>query len=103
MRFDSKAPEYLTVEALVQYLLDDDRISFFPGEAQAVSIATKTPIADVMTELVSYGFKSTTLAVQNITRGFNSNPNGTHPFQENPTFTTSGSNSIIGFAGTEGY
>lgn len=103
MRFDSKAPEYASVEALVQFLMDDERTSFFPGEAQAVSIASKRPMHEVVAEVQSYGFTTVVLAVQKITRGFNSNPNGTHPFQANPTFTTSGSSNIVGFAGTEGY
>jgi hypothetical protein len=47
MRFDHKSPEYASVEALVQFLMDDDRTSFFPGEAQAVSIATKTHMVKV--------------------------------------------------------
>lgn len=103
MRFDPKAPEYASVESFVQYLMDDERAAFFPGEAQAVSIATSRPMQEVVAEIQSYGFKTVVLAVQKITRGFQSNPNGTHPFQENPTFTTSGTNNIVGFAGSEGY
>lgn len=103
MRFDPKAPEHLSVEAFVQFLLDDERTSFFPGEAQAVAIATRSDVKTVSEELQSYGLKVVTLSVQNVTRGFKSNPNGTHPFQENPTYTTAGTSSIIGFAGSSGY
>jgi hypothetical protein len=103
MRFDHKSPEYASVEALVQFLMDDDRTSFFPGEAQAVSIATKTHMVKVTEELKGYGFTVMAAEVVKNTRGFNSNPNGTHPFQANPTFTTSGSSNILGFAGSEGY
>jgi hypothetical protein len=53
--------------------------------------------------LKGYGFTVVTLAVQNVTRGFNSNPNGTHPFQANPTHTTPGGSNILGFAGSEGF
>jgi hypothetical protein len=103
MRFDSKAPEYASVETFVQFLLDDDRTSFFPGEAQAVAIATRSSMPAVTEELKGYGFTVVTLAVQNVTRGFNSNPNGTHPFQANPTHTTPGGSNILGFAGSEGF
>lgn len=103
MRFDSKSPEYSSVESFVEFLMDDDRTSFFPGEAQAVALATRSSMPAVTEELKGYGFTVVTLAVQNVTRGINSNPNGTHPFQANPTFTTSGSSNIVGFAGSEGY
>lgn len=103
MRFDPKHPEYASVEAFVQFLMDDDRTTFFPGEAQAVAIATRTEQKNVMAALYDYGFKTVDVRVQKTTRGINDNPNGTHPFQANPTFTTSGSSSILGFAGSEGY
>lgn len=103
MRFDPKAPEYASVEALVQFLMDDERTSFFPGEAQAVAIATRRDQKAVSDELKEYGFTTVALDVQKVTRGFNSNPNGTHPFQANPTYTTSGGSNILGFAGSQGF
>jgi hypothetical protein len=103
MKFDPTSPEYASVEALAEFLMDDERTSFFPGEAQAVAIAARSDVKTVTEELRSYGFKVVTAEIQRTIRGFNSNPNGTHPFQANPTFTTSGSSNILGFAGTEGY
>jgi hypothetical protein len=103
MKFDSTSPEYASVESFAEFLMDEDRKSFLPGEAQAVSISVNRKLADVMAELKSYGFTVGNNALQKTGRGFTSNPNGTHPFQENPTFTTPGTSNILGFAGSEGY
>lgn len=103
MKFDPKSPEYASVEVFVEFLMDDDRTSFFPGEAQAVAIATCRDQKAVTDELKGYGLTTVALDVQKVTRGFNSNPNGTHPFQANPTYTTSSGSNILGFAGSEGH
>lgn len=95
-------PEFESIEAFIEHLLDDERNSFSPGEAQKVSKRTGIPLSEVMKELVDFGFRKVVKEVAREVRGVMSNPNGTHPFQANPTFTTPGSDSIIGFAGREG-
>lgn len=99
MRFDPMHPEFADVESFVQFLMDEDRTTFLPGEAQAVAIRLKKAQKDVTEEIVSFGFQLTTAQNRTPGRGILSNPNGTHPFQANPTFATSGSDNIQGFAG----
>ena len=99
MRFDPKHPEFASVEVFVQFLTDDERTTFFPGEAQAVSVNTGKTQRVVTAEIMEYGFQPIVGANKNPGRGFLSNPNGTHPFQANPTYATSGSDNIQGFAG----
>jgi hypothetical protein len=102
--FNHKDPEFANVETFAQFLMDEDRTSFLPGEAQAVARATGQTIVAVMDELRSYGFTITNRVIQGETRGVNSNPNGTHPFSgSGSTFTTSGHDSIMGFAGNRGW
>lgn len=102
MRFDHKSPEYASVESFVQFLMDDERTSYYPGEIQAVAKASGHSMTAVAKEVQSYGFSPVVGEIQRVTRGFNDNPNGTHPHQANPTFTTSGSSNILGLAGFEG-
>jgi len=102
--FNHKHPEFASVETFVQYLLDEERESFLPGEAQAVAKAIGSDLATVTRTLQDYGLILMNRTVQKATRGITSNPNGTFPFSgANSTFTTSGSDSIIGFAGRAGY
>jgi hypothetical protein len=98
MRFDPMHPEFADVESFVQFLMDEDRTTFFPGEAQAVAIRLKKDQKDITEKLISFGFQPTTAPNRTPGRGILSNPNGTHPFQ-GTTFATSGSDNILGFAG----
>ena len=98
-------PEHASIEAFVQFLMDDERDSFLPGEAQKVAEAMRCSTHEVIMELKGYGFKTRTNGVQTqAVRGFTSNPHGTPRFSgENSTFTTPGGSNICGFAGREGY
>lgn len=50
-------PEFVSVEAFVQYLLDDERDTFLPGEAQKVAIFTGQDLQVVIGKLKDYGLK----------------------------------------------
>lgn len=54
MRFTTH-PEFMSVEAFVQFLMDDDRTSFLPGEAQKIALFTQRDLQDVITDLKGYG------------------------------------------------
>jgi hypothetical protein len=99
---DRKAPEYATVETFVQYLMDDERYTFLPGEAQVIAQNTKVSLAVVVKALKDWGFEQKFMEPQKNVRGFSSNPNGTFPFIANPTYTTPGGDNICGFAGVAG-
>lgn len=67
-------PEFKSVEAFAQHLMDDDRETFSPGEAQKVAEAIHRPLREVTEEIKSYGFKVQIARVEREVRGFNSNP-----------------------------
>lgn len=67
------APEFATVETFVQFLLDDERDTFTPGEAQKIAEATRRPMTEIVEELKSYGLKVSIKHKQAEGRGINSN------------------------------
>ena len=96
-------PEFLSVEAFVEFLMDDERTSFLPGEAQKVAANTKSRLSQIIDELKGFGLTIHTNVVQKETRGINSHSHGTHPFSGNgSTFTTPSGSNIMGFAGRIG-
>lgn len=96
-------PEFQSVEAFVEFLLDDERESFLPGEAQKVAANTKCNLSQIIEELKGFGLSVHTNHVQRETRGINSHSHGTHPFSgSGSTFTTPGGSNIMGFAGRTG-
>lgn len=56
MRFTTD-PEFMSVEAFVQHLLDDDRDSFLPGEAQKIAVFTGQNLQTVIGQLKDFGLK----------------------------------------------
>lgn len=66
------APEFASVEAFVQFLMDDERSTFTPGEAQKVAEAVHRPIKEITEEIKGYGF---TIQIHRVAeaRGINSN------------------------------
>lgn len=96
-------PEFQSVEAFVEFLWDDERTSFLPGEAQKVAANTKSNLSQIIEELKGFGLTVHTNYVQQPTRGINSHSHGTHPFSgSGSTFTTPGGSNIMGFAGRIG-
>lgn len=96
-------PEFQSVEAFVEFLLDDERTAFLPGEAQKVAANTRVGISQIIEELKGFGLSIQTNHIQQPTRGINSHSHGTHPFSgSGSTFTTPGGSNIMGFAGRTG-
>jgi hypothetical protein len=97
------SPEHRSVEAFVEFCLDDEVDTFLPGDAQKIAQQTHRPLPEIIEELKSFGLRvRLNIATQSV-RGVTSNPNGAHPFSgANATFSTSGGSSISGFAGREG-
>ena len=98
------APEFQSVEAFVQFCMDDEQITFVPGDAQKIAAVMKRPITEIIAELKGYGLSLRMNHVQRSdVRGCTSNPNGTFPFSgANSTYATPGGDSISGFAGRAG-
>lgn len=96
-------PEFMSVEAFVEFLLDDERTAFLPGEAQKVAANTSCSLSQIIEELKGFGLSIHTNHVQKATRGISSHSHGTHPFSgSGSTFTTPGGSNIMGFAGRIG-
>ena len=68
-------PEFASVETFVEHLMDDERESFFPGEAQKVAQRTGAKVSEVTAALKSYGFTCKFNAKAPEGRGFTSNDN----------------------------
>ena len=66
-------PEFATVETFVQFLMDDERESFTPGDAQKVAQRTGAKLSDITAQLKSYGFKCEIRAKAPEGRGFTAN------------------------------
>ncbi len=67
------APEFESVEAFVQYCLDDERDSFTPGDAQRIAQSIGSTIVAVTTELRSYGLRCVINPKRPESRGFSAN------------------------------
>jgi hypothetical protein len=100
----STEPEFASVESFVEFLLDDERDTFSPGEAQKVAANTKSSLSQIIEELKGFGLGIALNKVQSKNvRGICSHSHGTHPFGGgNSTFTTPGGSNIMGFAGRQG-
>jgi hypothetical protein len=96
---NTKEPEFDTVDSFVQFLLDDGRETFMPGEAQKVAVSMGRSIPEVIEELKSWGFTVGTKPRQNV-RGFTSPFHGSNRFAGN--CGGSGWEQIAGWAGRPG-
>lgn len=107
MSNDNKAvehlPEYSSVEAFLQFCTDDEKNTFTAKEAQLIAAACRCSQSEVTKRLKAAGLNQKTFGNQNNIRGISSNPHGTSRWTgEGNTFTTPGTDSIVGFAGREG-
>jgi hypothetical protein len=69
------APEYKSVESLVQYLMDDDKTEFSHDDLSALNYRLTTPVGEIKKELESYGLKLLNRPTEKKPRGFNSPDN----------------------------
>lgn len=66
-------PEFESVEAFAEFLTDDERTTFVPGEAQKVAEATGMPMRAVVDALKALGFTPKAQEAVKQTRGYTSN------------------------------
>ena len=67
--------EYLSVEAFVEFCMDDERTTFTHVELGELAYATKTSRCKVRKELEGYGLTLEPRAALKRTRGFTTNSN----------------------------
>ena len=96
-------PEYASIEAFLQFCEEDEKNTFTGREAQLVAAACRCSQSEVTQRLLAAGLRQKTFGNQSNVRGISSNPHGTNRWTgEGNTFTTPGTDSIVGFAGREG-
>lgn len=93
-------PEHMTVEAFVEFCMDDERTSFSPDDVTALCYSTHCRRQDVRRELEGYGLVYTGRSEERAVRGFRSNPHDR--WLAYPSHGGSGWEQIAGFAGREG-
>jgi hypothetical protein len=93
-------PEHESVEAFVQFCLDDDRSSFSPDDVTAICLSTHQRRQDVRRELEGYGLSYSGMRQERTVRGFQSNSHDR--WSAYPSHGGSGWEQIAGFAGREG-
>lgn len=97
------APEHETIEAFVEFCMDDERESFTHEDLGELAYALKRSRSKVRAELESYGLRLEARAPEKQVRGFTSNP---HDRWYGPgacrTHGGSGWEQIQGFAGQKG-
>jgi hypothetical protein len=96
-------PEFESVEAFVEFCLDDERDSFSAKDLQTLSVATQTSIKRLRAVLEGWGLKLAYREPERAVRGFTSNP---HDRWYGPgscrTHGGTGWEQIVGFSGQEG-
>ena len=93
-------PEVQCVEALVEYLIDDEQTTFTAQHLGLVAANTRTSVSKVRKELESWGLTLASRPVERKVRGYSSWDN--NRWQGNPCSGGSGWEQVTGFAGQEG-
>lgn len=103
MTTETIEPEFESVEAFVQFCMDDDRTTFNHEDLGELAFNLKRSRGKVRAELESYGLKLTERAFLKRTRGFttSSNDRWWGP-GSSPSHGGSGWEQINGFAGQKG-
>ena len=90
-------PEFKSVEAFVQFCMDDERTEFTHDDLVALNYRTRTTVCAIRAELETYGLTLKTRAVPRKTRGFK-----THDYADRfKDFVSGGSggDQVIGMIG----
>ncbi len=96
-------PEYESVEAFVECLLDDEAEGFTAEDLRALSYHTQTSIKKVRAELEDWGFSLSPRQPERRVRGYTANPHDRfYGPGSMPTYGGSGWEQISGFGGPEG-
>jgi hypothetical protein len=100
---DEDAPEFESVEAFVEYLLEEDRSSFTSAELQKLATRLGRRPREVRKELEGYGLVPLLHGAENRVRTFRDNPHDRwYGPGSSPTHGGSGWEQIAGQAGREG-
>ena len=96
-------PEYKSVEAFVEYCMDDERTSYSTEDLQKLHRGTQRRLQELRKELDSYGLTFEPRTSQKAVRGFSSNPHDRwYGKGADRSFGGSGWEQIGGWAGQEG-
>lgn len=96
-------PEYKTVEAFVQFCMDDDRETFTHVELRALAMNTQQSGSKIRPMLEGYGLKLAIREPEKHVRGFGTNSHDRwHGPGSSATHGGSGWEQINGFAGRRG-
>lgn len=96
-------PEHESVEAFVEFCIDDERGHFTTADLQALNQGTQERLSDLRRELEGYGLRFAPRAFRRRVRGFTSNPHDRwYGRGADRTYGGSGHEQIQGWAGTEG-
>lgn len=97
------APEYESIEAFVQYLMDEERTTFDHNDLGELAYGLQKSRCKVRADLEGYGLTLAPRAVEKRVRGFTANP---HDRWYGPgacrSYGGSGWEQITGFAGQRG-
>jgi hypothetical protein len=97
-------PEHESVDAFVQFCLDDERTTFTHADLAKINNATRMRISDIRKELEDYGLTIVSRDIQRSTRGFTTSSHDRWSGPGScPTFACSGWEVIAGFATTQGF
>lgn len=96
----SDAPEFESVEAFVEFLMDDEVEVFTAEDLQTLSASTQTSIKRLRAELEGWGLSLAHRPFERRVRGFTANPHDRwHGLGSCKTHGGSGWEQINGFAG----
>lgn len=96
-------PEYASVEALAEFLMDDNRDSFSVEDVIKLAECTQGSNLKIIHELKAYGLKMVARQPVRVVRGFKSNSHDRWSGPgSSPSHGGSGWEQIIGFAGQKG-
>jgi hypothetical protein len=90
-------PEFKSVEAFVEFCMDDERTEFTHNDLTSLNYRTRTPVCVIRHQLEDYGLTLETRAIPRKTRGFK-----THDYADRfKDFVGggSGNDQIIGMVG----
>lgn len=97
-------PEHASIEAFVQYCLDDERTTFTTADVMAINANARRRLGDIRRELESYGL---TMVVRGVPRPVRGVTTSSHDRWSGPgscpTCACSGWEVIAGFASKDGF
>lgn len=96
----SSYPEYASIEAFVEFLVDDDRDSYTSEELQELNFWLHRSVHELRAELAAWGLVLAERPSERKVRGFRSNPHDR--WSAFPSHGGSGWSQITGLAGQEG-